>query len=96
MNDMSATAMPASAQVSRAATARRSAQLAPDCRGLNFFALDHNLRALLPLYMDAPLLAHLTPHMDALGALAGGTVGSANERTVLFCSISGQSRNGGA
>jgi acyl-CoA dehydrogenase len=74
MNEMSETAIFASAQVSRAATTRRSAQLAPDCRGLNFFALDHNLRALLPLYMDAPLLAHLTPHLDALGDLAGGTL----------------------
>ena len=25
-----------------------------------------------PLYMDAPLLAHLTPHLQRLGKLAGG------------------------
>jgi acyl-CoA dehydrogenase len=79
MNDMCAIAAAPSTQVSRAATARRSAQVAPDCRGLNFFALDRSLRALLPLYMDAPLLAHLTPHLDALGALAGGRLGELSD-----------------
>jgi acyl-CoA dehydrogenase len=76
---ISETAISRSEQVSRSAAARRSAQLAPDCRGLNFFALDHNLRALLPLYMDAPLLAHLAPHLDALGALAGGKLGALSD-----------------
>ncbi|HEY4175153.1 MAG TPA: acyl-CoA dehydrogenase family protein, partial [Rhodopila sp.] len=79
MNEISATAISPSALVSRAETARRSAQLAPDCRGLNFFALDHSLRALLPLYMDAPLLTHLTPHLDELGALSGGRLGELSD-----------------
>lgn len=56
----------------RDASSRRSRQLAPDCRGLNFYRIDAALQALLPLYMDAPLLAHLTPHLDRLGAVAGG------------------------
>src|SRR5579883_2178103 len=43
-----------------------------DCRGLNFFHLDDGLRQLLPHYLDPALLAHLTPHFDRLGALAGG------------------------
>jgi acyl-CoA dehydrogenase len=79
MNEMSAIAAAPATQVSRAATARRSAQLARDCRGLNFFALDHNLRALLPLYIAPALLAHLTPHLDALGALAGGRLGELSD-----------------
>ena len=45
--------------------------LAGDCNGLNFFRVDHALRQLLPLYMDADVLAHMTPHYDRLGAIAG-------------------------
>ena len=56
----------------REAVARRSRFIAPDCSGLNFFELDRSLRDLLGLYMDAPLLEHLTPHLHELGALAGG------------------------
>src|SRR3954469_3540535 len=72
MNDM--IAIPTSL-ATRAATRSRSAHVAPDCRGLNFFDLDRDLRALLPLYMDKALLAHLTPHFQELGGLAGGGVG---------------------
>ena len=59
---------------SRGASARRSQHLAPDCAGLNFYALDHSLRSLLPLYMDADLLAHLGPHLERLGEVAGGAL----------------------
>ena len=59
---------------SRGASARRSQHLAPDCAGLNFYALDHSLRSLLPLYMDADLLAHLGPHLERLGEIAGGVL----------------------
>jgi alkylation response protein AidB-like acyl-CoA dehydrogenase len=55
-----------------AAVARRSRHIAPDCAGLNFYEIDRSLRDLLTLYMDAPLLAHLTPHLQDLGDLAGG------------------------
>jgi len=58
--------------VGRAASAARSAHLAPTCRGLNFFEIDRSLRDLLPLYMDGPLLAYLAPHLRELGELAGG------------------------
>ena len=61
-----------SALTSRAASAKRARHLAPSCRGSNFFAIDHSLRSLLPLYMDASLLDHLEAHLDALGELAGG------------------------
>jgi alkylation response protein AidB-like acyl-CoA dehydrogenase len=56
----------------RAAVARRSQHIAPDCAGLNFYDIDRSLRDLLTLYMDAPLLAHLAPHLHELGQLAGG------------------------
>jgi acyl-CoA dehydrogenase len=49
-----------------------AAPIPGDCRGLNFFTIDDGLRQLLPLYLDAALLAHLTPHFKRLGALAGG------------------------
>ena len=57
---------------SRAASAARAAALAPDCSGQDFYEIDASLRDLLPLYMDAPLLAHLIPHLQRLGRLAGG------------------------
>src|SRR5882757_6244842 len=57
---------------SRDASARRASALAPTCRGLNYYAIDRSAQDLLPLYMDAPLLAHLQPHLAELGELAGG------------------------
>lgn len=44
----------------------------PDRRGENFFTSDGELRALLPLYLPAGLLRHMTPHFERLGELAGG------------------------
>ncbi|ARP83141.1 DNA alkylation response protein [Bordetella genomosp. 8] len=44
----------------------------PDRRGDNFYASDEALRALLPLYLPADLLRHMTPHFHRLGELAGG------------------------
>ncbi len=63
----------------RAATARRSEQIAPTCRGLNFFEIDHGLRSLLPLYMDGKLAAHLEPHYSKLGELGGGRLGALSD-----------------
>ena len=56
----------------RAASASRAAAIAPDCSGMDFFTLDRGLRDLLPLYLDDPLRAHITPHLQRLGVLAGG------------------------
>lgn len=56
----------------REASSQRWMALAPTCRGLNDYAIDQSVRYLLPLYMDAALLAHLEPHLTELGALAGG------------------------
>lgn len=61
--------------VTRAASDARSSKMAPTCHGLNFYDIDPSLRSLLPLYMDAPLLAHLEPHLGELGQLAGGRLG---------------------
>ncbi|WP_246767846.1 acyl-CoA dehydrogenase family protein [Bradyrhizobium sp. CCBAU 53340] len=58
----------------REASSRRSMALAPTCRGLNYYTIDQSVRDLLPLYMDAPLLAYLDPHLTELGALAGTTL----------------------
>ncbi len=46
--------------------------IAPDIHGQNFWAIDRQLQDLLSLYMDPALLAHMTPHFDRLGRLAGG------------------------
>lgn len=63
--------MHASELVGRQAAAARSAALAPDCRGLNFYAIDRALKDLLPLYLPPDLIAHLAPHLDRLGDRAG-------------------------
>ncbi|MGY3494308.1 acyl-CoA dehydrogenase family protein [Bradyrhizobium sp. USDA 4502] len=60
------------ALTSREAAARRAAALAPTCRGLNYYSIDKSVQQLLPLYMDADLVAHLKPHLSELGELAGG------------------------
>jgi alkylation response protein AidB-like acyl-CoA dehydrogenase len=46
--------------------------VAPDCAGMDFFAADRGLRDLLALYLPRDVLAHLTPHFQHLGQLAGG------------------------
>jgi len=67
------------ALASRTASARRSEALAPTARGLNFFDIDGSLRQLAPLYIDHKLLAHLTPHLSALGELAGNRLHDLSE-----------------
>ncbi len=44
----------------------------PDSAGLNLYRADPWLRPLLGLYLPPDLLAHLEPHLDRMGALAGG------------------------
>jgi alkylation response protein AidB-like acyl-CoA dehydrogenase len=57
---------------SRAAAARGSDAIAPDCAGQDFYALDRGLQQLLALYLPAGIRAHMQPHFDRLGVLAGG------------------------
>jgi alkylation response protein AidB-like acyl-CoA dehydrogenase len=49
-----------------------SDHVASDCRGINFYRADEAFRSLLDLYMEPALRAHLEPHLDHLGELAGG------------------------
>lgn len=44
----------------------------PDARGLNLFRANPHAAALAALYLPADLYAHLRPHLDRLGTLAGG------------------------
>jgi alkylation response protein AidB-like acyl-CoA dehydrogenase len=46
--------------------------VAPDCAGLDFFALDKGLHQLLACYLPARQFAQLEPHFRRLGVLAGG------------------------
>ena len=46
--------------------------LLPDAHGSNLFDADPGFRGLLSLYLDTGLLAHLLPHFERLGSLAGG------------------------
>ncbi|WP_158924925.1 acyl-CoA dehydrogenase family protein [Acidisphaera sp. S103] len=46
--------------------------IAPDCAGMDFHAADQGLHDLLAIYLPADVLAHLTPHYQRLGQLAGG------------------------
>lgn len=44
----------------------------PDRAGTNAYLEDTELQQLLPLYLSPDLAAHLQPHLERLGALAGG------------------------
>lgn len=54
------------------AVAPVGADAIPDARGTNLYAADPMAAALFGLYLPAPLFAHLQPHFERLGALAGG------------------------
>src|SRR5580698_8763676 len=43
-----------------------------DCSGENFYTIDRGLRDLLRLYLSPDDFAHLEPHFNRLGELAGG------------------------
>jgi acyl-CoA dehydrogenase len=48
----------------------------PDSRGINLFRADPGYAGLLELYLEPKLYAHLAPHFERLGALAGGELDS--------------------
>ncbi len=52
--------------------AAASASAVPDAHGINLYRADPAARALFGLYLPEDLFAHLDPHFDRLGALAGG------------------------
>ena len=46
--------------------------IAPDTSGLNFYRADPSIADLLRLYLPADLFAHIDPHLEKLGEMAGG------------------------
>ena len=52
--------------------AGKAGLLAPDTSGLNFYRADPALTDLLRIHLDDRLFRHIEPHLDRLGALAGG------------------------
>ncbi len=65
------TASPSAPAAARPATRTGSSAIAPDTTGQNFYALDRSLQDLLAIHVPETLLAHITPHLHRLGALAG-------------------------
>ena len=57
---------------SMTAAADRPGLLAPDTTGMNFYRADPALTDLLRLHLPDALFRHIEPHLDRLGALAGG------------------------
>ncbi len=55
-------------------SAKHELQAIPDRRGANLFTDDAEMQSLLKLYLPADLHAHLLPHFNRLGALAGGAL----------------------
>ena len=51
-----------------------SAHPVPDRHGSNLYTTDPDLRAVLALYLPAAVHAHLLPHLEHLGGLAGGVL----------------------
>ena len=49
-----------------------SRYVAPDCAGLDFFAIDRGVRDLIGLYLASDTRAALEPHFQRIGELAGG------------------------
>jgi acyl-CoA dehydrogenase len=46
----------------------------PDSYGLNLYRADPALSRLLRVYLPVDLVAHIEPHLDRLGAMAGGSL----------------------
>ena len=64
--------MEMSLPLSATAPAPAGATAVPDARGINLYRADPMAAALFAAYLPAPLMAHLAPHFERLGALAGG------------------------
>ncbi len=63
---MAAVAKPSSVQASEFGL------IAPDTTGMNFYRADPALADLLRVHLPAALFQHIEPHLDRLGAMAGG------------------------
>ena len=53
-------------------TSDRPGLLAPDTSGMNFYRADPALTDLLRIHVPDALFRQIEPHLDRLGALAGG------------------------
>ncbi len=53
-------------------TRKGSDWIAPDCSGMDFYAIDRGLQDLLRIYLPEEPLRHFTPHFAEMGQLAGG------------------------
>jgi alkylation response protein AidB-like acyl-CoA dehydrogenase len=62
----------AAQSVSPGATQGADVSPVPDARGTNLYLADPMAAPLFATYLPAPLMAHLAPHFERLGALAGG------------------------
>src|ERR1700732_1980716 len=60
------------AKVHIAADDERANRLAPDTSGVNFYLAGPAVADLLRIYLSETLFNHIAPHLDRLGALAGG------------------------
>src|SRR3954447_1823516 len=54
------------------ASADKPGLIAPDTSGMNFYRADPALADLLRIHLSDELFRHIEPHLDRLGALAGG------------------------
>src|SRR5438309_7368402 len=54
------------------ARAAQPGLLAPDTSGMNFYRADPALSDLLRIHLPEAVFNHIEPHLDRLGALAGG------------------------
>src|SRR5438270_10753134 len=54
------------------AKAAQPGLLAPDTSGMNFYRADPALSDLLRIHLPEAVFNHIEPHLDRLGALAGG------------------------
>jgi alkylation response protein AidB-like acyl-CoA dehydrogenase len=70
--DMSQGPATAPAAATPGAPAAQPASPVPDARGTNLYLADAMAAPLFATYLPAPLMAHLAPHFERLGALAGG------------------------
>jgi len=63
---------PVETAVSTAGSKPTVGLIAPDTTGMNFYRADPILADLLRIHLPAALFQHIEPHLDRLGALAGG------------------------
>src|SRR5258708_30803420 len=70
--DQGGTQMHAPGKHEAAMPADQPGLIAPDTSGMNFYRADPALTDLLRIHLSDELFRHIEPHLDRLGALAGG------------------------